>query len=502
MNKLILLAAILFPALNCCGQELLTLQDCRNLAIENNKQLQIGKENIKKSQLEKKVAFTQYLPDISFTGTYFYNQKNLSLLESDKFLPIGTLMGDGSFGFVPDQINNQWTTINGKQVPLDADGQLFDPSKNPEKILWKQHTLIPKSEFEMDVKNVWAGTLSIVQPIFMGGKITAYNQITEYAEQLAESMQDAGLRDVIVKTDETYWQVISLINKKKMADGYVGLLKKMDHDVREMITEGFATKADGLSVRVKLNEAEMMQTKADNGLRLSKMLLSQLCGLPLENNITLADESITNFRENSSAVLPNVNDAFMNRPELKSLNLATKIYEKKEQVVRSEMLPKIALTGNYIVSNPNLFNGFQNEFAGMWNVGVVVNVPIFHWGERFHKLNAAKSETRIKMLELEEAKEKIELQVNQSTFKTNEAQKKLTAATKNMESAEENLRYATLGFEEGIIPVSNVMEAHTAWLQAKSGLIDSQIEYKLSIVYLNKAIGVMGRPEDGKTVRP
>ncbi|MDR3060914.1 MAG: TolC family protein, partial [Dysgonamonadaceae bacterium] len=173
----------------------------------------------------------------------------------------------------------------------------------------------------------------------------------------------------------------------------------------------------------------------------------------------------------------------------KSLILVTKIYEKKERIVRSEMLPKIALSGNYIITNPNMFNGFRNEFAGMWNVGVIVNVPIFHWGERFHKLNAAKSETRIKKLEFEETKEKIELQVNQSAFKMSEAQRKLIAATKNIESAEENLRYATLGFEEGVIPVSNVMEAHTAWLQAKSELIDSQIEYKLSIVYLNKAIG-------------
>jgi outer membrane protein TolC len=258
-----------------------------------------------------------------------------------------------------------------------------------------------------------------------------------------------------------------------------------------MITEGFATKADGLSVKVKLNEAEMIRTKADNGLRLSKMLLCQLCGLPLEKDITLADESITNFQESPATILPNVNDAFANRPELKSLNLATKIYEKKEQIVRSDMLPKVALSGNYIVTNPNMFNGFHNEFAGMWNVGIVVNVPIFHWGEGVHKLSAAKSETRIKKLELEETKEKIELQVNQSIFKMNEAQKKLSSAIKNMESAEENLKYATLGFEEGVIPVSNVMEAHTAWLQAKSELIDSQIEYKLSIVYLNKAIGVM-----------
>lgn len=52
-----------------------------------------------------------------------------------------------------------------------------------------------------------------------------------------------------------------------------------------MIAEGVATKADGLSVKVKVNEAEMTLTKVNDGLSLSKMLLCQLCGLDLSSPI-------------------------------------------------------------------------------------------------------------------------------------------------------------------------------------------------------------------------
>ena len=135
----------------------------------------------------------------------------------------------------------------------------------------------------LDIQNIWVGSVSLVQPVFMGGKIINYNQITKYAKQLAESMNDQQLQDVICKTDETYWQVISLVNKNKLADAYVDLLRKTDHDMTAMINEGVATEADGLSVKVKLNEAEMAQTKVDNGLALSRMLLAQICGLPLED---------------------------------------------------------------------------------------------------------------------------------------------------------------------------------------------------------------------------
>jgi outer membrane protein TolC len=471
------------------AQKLLTLQNCRDLALENNKQLKIGQENILKATEEKKSAFTQYLPDIAMRGAYLYNQKKISLLNEDKFLPIGTLMPNGSFGFTPEQINNQWTVINGNPVPLDANGNPFDPSSDPDRILWKSYTTIPKKEFEMDIHNVFVGNISVLQPIYMGGKIAAYNKITAYAEELAKSVNATNKQDVIVQTDRAYWQTVSLAGKHTLSQNYVALLQQMDKDVQIMIAEGVATLAEGLSVKVKLNEAEVVLTQVENGMQLSRMFLCQLCGLPLDEPVVLAEEKNGRISTGSTLVTGSVEEAFTNRYELKSLGLVAKIFEKKETLVLSDMLPSVALAGNYMVTNPNSFNGFQNKFGGSWNVGVIVNVPIFHWGDKQHQLRAAKAETRIKSLELDEAKEKIELQVNQAIFKLKEAQKKQIAASKNKESADENLRYANLGFKEGVIPSLNVMEAQTAWYKAASELIDAEIAVRLGMTELEKATG-------------
>ena len=347
----------------------------------------------------------------------------------------------------------------------------------------------------LDVQNIWVGNVSLVQPVFMGGKIVNYNQITKFAKQLAESMNNLQLQDLIYKTDETYWQVISLVNKKKLADAYVDLLRKMDSDVTAMIYEGVATEADGLSVKVKLNEAEMAQTKVENGLALTRMLLAQICGLSLEEDLSLADEKLDNFPVETTQASADLNEAFMNRNELRSLDLATKIYKRKERIALAEMLPNVALAANYFVTNPNVFNGFKNDFAGMFNVGVMVKVPLSGWWEGTYRRNSAKAETRIKTLEWQDAREKIELQVSQSVYKVNEAGKKLIASSRNMENAEENLRRANFGFEEGVIPALNLMEAQTAWVSARSSLIDAQIEVKLTEVYLSKALGKLSANE-------
>ena len=75
----------------------------------------------------------------------------------------------------------------------------------------------------------------------------------------------------------------------------------------------------------------MAQTKVNNGLALTRMLLAQICGLPLEEEIRLADENLNDFPVSDQTVAADLNEAFMNRGELRSLDLAKKIYSRKEQ---------------------------------------------------------------------------------------------------------------------------------------------------------------------------
>lgn len=454
IKQLILVIGVFLFTVSAYSQKKLTLEECRSLAIQNNKQLRISGEQVKVAGYEREAARTKYFPQISATGAYLWNENDINLFDFNKLGAAGALV--------------------------------------PQKI---------KDALHLDIQNIWIGRVSLVQPVFMGGKIISYNQLAAYAKQLAESMNDRQLQETIYQVDETYWQVISLENKQKLADNYVGLLRRMDNDVKAMIEEGVATAADGLSVSVKLNEAEMAQTQVANGLSLTRMLLAQLCGLPLDESFTLADESLDVITPQTTDATADVTEAFMNRAELRSLDLATQIYKKKEAITLSEALPNLALTGGYTVMNPNGHYGFKNEFAGGFSVGLMLQIPLSGWWENSYKRNAARAETTIKQLEWEYARDQIELQVNQSVYKINEANKKLAASTRNMEKAEENLRTANLGFEEGVIPALNLMEAQTAWMAASSNLIDTKIEVRLTDVYLSKAMGKLSVPNQEKQTK-
>lgn len=476
-------------AMGAYAQRILTLDSCRNLALSNNKELRMAQEKIKAAHYQQKAAFTNFLPKIDFTGTYMRTQKEISLLSDDQKNAIGN-MGT-SVGMELQQFGQQMQQIAAAHPELLP---LLTPLSGvmgqiPGALNGVGQSLV--DAFRTDTRNLYAGAATLTQPLFMGGKIIAYNKITKYAEQLAASQHATGMQDVILSTDQAYWQVISLVNKKQLAESFLKLVQKLDSDVNKMVEQGVATTADALSVRVKVNEAEMTLTQVEDGLNLSKMVLCQLCGIPLNTEIRLADEDMKDLTLPNTYTESNVSTALANREELKSLELATKIYQQKVNVARAEYLPSIGLTANYLFTNPSLVNGFENRFRGMWGVGVVVSIPVFHWGEGIYKVRAAKAEANIARYRLDDAREKIELQVTQSSYKVNEATKKLAMAEKNMEKAEENLRYANLGFKEGVIPTSNVLEAQTAWLSAQSGKIDAQIDLKMSEIYLNKSMGTL-----------
>ena len=155
------------------------------------------------------------------------------------------------------------------------------------------------------------------------------------------------------------------------------------------------------------------------------------------------------------------------------------------------MLPKVALIGAYSFSNPNMFDGFSKRFAGAFSVGAVVKIPLWHWGGNYYKYKAAEVDENLMRLQLADARDMVNLQINQASFKARESLKVYQTTMSNLTSANENLRCATVGFKEGVITTDDVMAAQTAWLKAYSENIDAMIDVQLCDVYLRKVLGTL-----------
>ena len=469
------------------AQRVLSLDSCRAMALRNNKQMSVQRVKQEVAKNLRKSARTKYLPHVSAAGGYLYTSKEISLLSDeskDKLSNLGTngvnQLQTGLASAMP-----VLSALFGGTAPVTSmmNGMAGTLNQIGQGIVDELHT---------DTRHMFGGAILVTQPVFMGGAIVAMNKIADIGEEMAANSADARRQETLYQIDQAYWQVVSLRHKQKLAEGFLGLVKKLDGDVQKMIREGVATRSEGLSVSVKVNEAEMAVMKVNDGLILSKMLLCQLCGLPVDEQVTLADEEKEEIVVTGEARTAAQTDMMLsNRPELKMLQNVVDISHQTTNLLKAGNLPQVMLVGGYSVSNPNVYNGFQRKFSGAWNVAVLMRIPIWNWGDVAYKVRAAKGAATIATLELEEAREKMELQLSQSNFRVNEADKKLELAKASRQKAEENLRTANLGFQEGVISSTTVMEAQTAWLQAQSQYIDAEIDVQLSRVNLQKSLGTL-----------
>ena len=494
MKHKLLILALTTLATSAQAQQTLTLDSCRAMALRNNKTLSASRLQLDMARYNKKAAKTKYLPHISALGGYELTSREISLLSKDQKSALSNA-GTNTTGALHNDIAGALTNLaqQGILTPEQASnlGGMFGQvgSKIGEAVNHVGQNIV--DAFRTDTRQMYALSVMLTQPIYMGGAIIAANRMADIGEEMAQNNIEASTQNTLHSIDQAYWTVVSVHHKKKLAESYLAVVKKLDDDVSKMIREGVATRADGLKVDVKVNEAEMSLTQAENGLALAKMLLCQLCGMDVDSDITLADENADNIVEQADDAQADRAVAMENRPELKLLQNSADMSRQATKLVRAAYLPQVLLTGGYVATNPNVFNGFERKLSGMWNVGVMVRVPLWNWMEGTYKVRASRIATTIVELERDDIREKIDLQVSQSQFKVKEANRRLAMATKNVENAEENLRCANLGFKEGVIPTTDVMAAQTAWVQAQSQKIDAEVDVKMSQVNLKKALGVL-----------
>ena len=424
--KSLLLMGLAAFSLPLSAQQRLSLEQCRELAKTNSRALQQKDAERESAHARRQEVFTKFFPQV------------LRLVDWNQ--PLGPL----NF-LIPDRLRSLGT---------------------------------------IDLRNVWVANVTAIQPLFLGGKITTGYQMAGLAEKLQSELRHTTETEIETKVDETYWQVISLDSKERLLLQLVALLEQTVKNVDASIAAGVATRADGLAVRTKLSEAEVKLSQVQNGLQLSKMLLGDLCGIEDASAFSLADEGALELALPApSNDLPSEDDlasAVERRSEVRSLRLVDSIYAKRVRLESADLLPKLYGFASYSATNPNSFNGPKKEFGGQYYLGVMLEVPISDLFSGSFKRRQAKADHRVKQLQLAEARSKISLQMKQALRTADDARRAYATALKAVEMARENMRYAEVGYKEGVIPLLNYTMAQTAWMSAQDSLIDAQIRVLLS----------------------
>ena len=450
MKKKLTFITLVLCALITNAQELLTLDQCRQLALDNNKRMVAANKQTQAAHYTMQSYRGNFFPNFTASGTGLYSSANGSFS-----LPGGNLPT-----LIPD--------ANGQPIPNGG------------------FAYFPGIDLNYKVRTVWMGGVQVEQPIFMGGKILAAYKMARLGKQMAQLNENLTATEVILETDQAYALMIKAQEMNKVAESYHAVLQELMKNVQSAYKHGLKSKNDVLKVQVKLNESELAIRKAENALRLANMNLCHLIGKPLTETLQISDD----FPPIEQHLEMQVND-ISTRPEYSLLNKQVDMAKQQVKLSRSELLPQVGIRGSYDYIHGLKVNEQRLFDNGGFSVMLNVTVPLFHFGERINKVRASKAQLEQVRMEQADLNEKMYLELTQAANNLDEAKLQTALADRSLEQADENRRISKGEYDAGLEPLSDHLEAQALWQQAYETKVDAHFQLYLSYVKYLKSAGIL-----------
>lgn len=434
-----------------------SVEECKEIALKNSWQISISNEQLKSAKHLRRLAFSNFFPEIEFTASYVYMNK-----------PIQALQDDISTGDLINELPGDW----GALIPDFFNG----------------FVLFPADRTQIGQHHNHLFNFSLKQPIFAGGKILESYKMSKVMADLMQVNADLDRHKLLYEIEELYWNLVNIEEQEKLVLSYHNMLKILLKDMEAYYSQGIIVRNDLLRVQVKLNELDLSLFKIQNGRKLAKMALAQKMGIDINSPIEVSDEGL---KDPSGEISPSEYklENVVSRPELRLLQNNVKISESAFRIAKGSFLPTIGVGANYFFMNPNIHRGIANEFTNDYIFAFQVSVPIFHAFQKHHMYNLTKSNLLVAQSKLQDAHQQIALEYIMVSNELEETIKQIQITKLTMEQANENLRISQDRFNEGALQTRDLLEAQALWQEAQSHYIEAKAQYNTLLLKQKKASG-------------
>jgi outer membrane protein TolC len=451
-----LLATLL--ATTAVAQQPLSLETCRALALENNQQAAIAREQVSLLDHQRRALRANFLP--SFSASALYARADLHAHQE--------LRGD----FISRFITNALQDVNpGQPLPPDL-----------EQLLQRLDTYLPAIPLDLRARDTYSAALLARQPVYMGGKVRAGYRAARVGQEIATWNERLANSEVILRCDEAFWQCVKARELAEVARAYHESVTALLARVRDAGELGLGKKNDLLKIQVQLNDAELALLRARHARQVSNMNLCRVTGLPLDSDIdvlgTFPDDSIPP---------PLVAIAVESRPEHEILSRLVDLKTEEIKLARADHLPNIGLQATYGYLHGLEFNRQKLFNNTSFSLLLSVSVPIFHWNEGREKTRAARSARRVAELQREETAGLLTLETTLALQALEESRAEVTLARRSLEQASENLKVSAAQHALGLETISDHLVAQALWQKAHATLVEARATLQLNTTRYLKA---------------
>lgn len=300
----------------------------------------------------------------------------------------------------------------------------------------------------------YGGSLSILQPVYTGGRVLESIRMAQHQQALAGNQAKALNDAVCYQTDILYWSAVARQEIVDVAEDFRNSIAALVKTIKERVEVGLVDPQDLLMAEVKLNEAEYQLLQAQSNFETGRMALNSMIGVRLEQPTEL-DAQIPIVVVSDSLWL----STGMGRPEIQMAYDKIRIAESTKKLNDSQFKPQfyVGVEGSY--SSPGY--NFKKDLDPNYAVYAKVSVPIFEWGKRRSEKRV--SSFRIGMAEdnLNKVVDRVELEVSVARKALSQAIERVRLSESSLAKAEENEAKAVERYNEGKVSVVEVIDAQT-----------------------------------------
>lgn len=421
----------------------ISLDSCKRLALANNNRIKGADIDTKAAIEERKSAFTNYFPKVSAAGI---------AMKSDSYL------------------------IKGKTPEMNL--PVYDG--NPATIgSATQFAYVPGIPINvLNYANM--ASLDVTFPLYAGGRIRTGNTLAKLGEEVSRNQQMVTTVDVLVRTEELFWSLLSLKEKEKTLLSYQTMLDTLYRDVSNLKQAGVVQRNDLLKVQLKRNELRTNILKLKNGIDLAKRALCQHIGIVYDSTMLFSNQltipTKVPYQSNSQSLV-------VNRTEYAMLNQAVNAGELQKKYTVGEYLPQLAITGSGGITN------MMGETSKNAMVFLTLSIPISDWWGGSHKIRQQSLKVERAKVEQADNIELMKLQIRQAENEQRENWFQVQVAQQSVEQASENLKVTEDSYIARIVGITDLLEAQAMLREANDSLTDAKCNFQIKTAKYLQATG-------------
>lgn len=467
---------------NSAEAQPITLDSCIRAALTNNQKIKDSEYAVEAAEQQKKEAFTKHFPTVS--ANVLAMKSANPLMEMDMSQE-GLLSSSPTYNNLMTQAGQvqqlQQAAQAGNMEAIQQLQQLqqagvIDQLTGMQSMMGAMEGFMPiiqeVAESKMnslDYMNTAAITVAL--PIYAGGRINNGNKLAALGHEVSLYQKDIAVNDVLLKTEQLFWTLQSLVEKEKTVMDFKNLLDTLCRDVNNYIEAGLAQKNDLLKVQMKQNELEANQRKLHNGINLTKRALCQHIGIAYNDSIEFETAKFDRLIEASGKT---TSELVENRKEYQLLNKNVEAQELQKKMIRGEYLPQLAVIGaGYWL---DMMDNRSTNALGM----VTLSIPISDWWGGSHKIKQQNLKIEQARTQFNDNVELLGLQIQQAQDELDVAGFQISVSEKAVEQAQDNLNDSQNNYQAGVIGMSDLLEAQATLQQAQDNLTEANCNYQIA----------------------